>query len=55
MNAKVIDYDLWVHYMDDEIREEVHMDLAPCTEVEFLNEYKKRHPERFGEEFNPFM
>lgn len=38
-------------YMDDEIREEVHRELAPCTNEEFMEEYKKRHMEKFGEEF----
>lgn len=28
-----------VTYMDDEIREQVHSELAPCTEEEFLNRY----------------
>ena len=40
-----------VNLMDDEIREAVHADLAPCTEEEFLEEYKKRHLEKYGEEF----
>lgn len=26
-------------YMDDEIREQVHAELAPCTEEEFLSRY----------------
>ena len=26
-------------YMNDEIREEVHAELAPCTETEFLKRY----------------
>lgn len=26
-------------YMDDEIREQVHMELAPCTPEEFLTRY----------------
>lgn len=36
---------LWkvlVDFMDDEIREAVHRDLAPCRNVEFLTEYLKR-------------
>lgn len=37
--------------MDDEIREDLHISLAPCSEDEFLEEYKKRHLEKFGEEF----
>ena len=26
-------------FMDDEIREAVHSELAPCTELEFLERY----------------
>ena len=26
-------------YMNDEIREQVHAELAPCTETEFLKRY----------------
>lgn len=40
-----------VELMDDEIREAVHADLAPCTEEEFLAEYKRRHMEKYEEEF----
>lgn len=32
-------------YMNDEIREELHAKLAPCTTEEFLREYIKRDPE----------
>lgn len=31
-----------VSMMDDEIRESVHADMAPCTEEEFLVEYLRR-------------
>lgn len=37
--------------MDEEIREEVAADLAPCTEQEFFTEYAKRHAEKYGEEW----
>lgn len=37
--------------MDDEIREEIHAKLAPCTKEEFLNAYMETHRETFGEEF----
>lgn len=40
-----------VNMMDDEIREQIHAELAPCAEEEFLREYEKRHLEKFGEEF----
>ena len=32
-------YEAAVELMDDEIREEVHAELAPCTETEFLKRY----------------
>lgn len=32
-------------YRNDEIRESVHFDFAPCTATEFLAEYLKRDPE----------
>lgn len=35
-----------VTYMNDEIREKVHAELAPCTETEFLKRYLE-----FDEEF----
>ena len=44
-------YDAAVNMMDDELREEIHRELAPCTDEEFLTEYCKRHEEKFGEEF----
>ena len=40
-----------VELMDDEIRESVHADIAPCSEKEFLAEYCKRHAEKYGVEF----
>ncbi len=35
-------WDAIVDMMDDEIREAVHDDIAPCTEEEFLAEYLRR-------------
>ena len=34
--------DAYAQIMDDDIRESVHDDLAPCTPAEFLAEYVKR-------------
>lgn len=31
--------DVIVTYMDDEIREQVHAELAPCTNDEFVKRY----------------
>ena len=46
-----VDFEVAVMYMDDEIREEIHNELAPCTDQEFFDEYAKRHAEKFGEEW----
>lgn len=32
-------------YMDDDIREQVHGELAPCTPEEFLKRYLELDPE----------
>ena len=50
-DADTINYDAAVELMDDELREQVHADLAPCTDEEFLREYERRHLAKFGEEF----
>lgn len=44
-------YEAAVALMDQEIREAVHADIAPCTELEFLTEYMKRHEEKYGVPF----
>ena len=50
-NDSLIPFPAAVMLMDDEIREEVHADLAPCTDQEFFEEYCKRHLEKYGIEF----
>lgn len=47
----VIGYDVAVDLMDDDLREELHDKLAPCTDQEFFDAYAKAHKERFGEEW----
>ena len=37
--------------MDDEIREDLHRELAPCSDLEFLEAYMQRHFEKYGEDF----
>lgn len=48
-----VDYDVAVSMMDDDIREEIHADMAPCTDQEFFDEYAKRHAEKYGETWEP--
>lgn len=50
-SVEQFDYDAAVEMLDDEIREDVAADLAPCTEQEFFAEYAKRHAEKYGEEW----
>lgn len=43
--AEINERNLWeaiVNMMDDEIREAVHAEIAPCTNEEFLAEYLRR-------------
>lgn len=47
-----VDFDTAVMYMDDELREKVHMEFAPCTEYKFLCEYCKLHYKKYGEHFS---
>lgn len=43
-NGTQINYNIAVSLMDDEIREELHARLAPCTD-------EVAHAEKFGEEW----
>lgn len=44
-----LDFESAVQYMDDDIREELHRDMAPCGEQEFFTAYEKAHAAKFGE------
>lgn len=47
----LIDAELAAMMMDEELREELHATIAPCTEQDFFNAYCEAHQEKFGEEF----
>ena len=51
VNGNEVSMDAAVMLMDDEIREAVNFDIAPCREQEFVDEYCKRHLEKYGEDF----
>ena len=51
MNGTEINYEAAVMLMDDEIRESLHFEIAPCTEQEFFTAYEKAHAEKCGEEW----
>ena len=44
-------YNAAVQLMDDEIREQLNVKLAPCTDQEFFTAYEIAHAEKFGEEW----
>lgn len=50
-NGTEIDFDYAVRMMDDEIREELHFELAPCTDQEFFTAYEEAHEKKYGEEW----
>lgn len=51
LNGSEIDFAVAVNLMDDEIREELHAELSPCDDQEFLDAYVERHAEKYGEDF----
>lgn len=52
LNGREVDYEVAEFYMDDEIRETIHAELAPCSDQEFIDAYIAKHAEKFdGEEF----
>lgn len=50
-NGTPINYDAAVALMDDDLREELAGDFAPCTEQEFFNAYCTAHLAKYGKEF----
>ena len=46
-----IEWNTAVNLMDDDLREELSADLAPCTEQEFFEAYAKSHEAKFSEEW----
>ena len=51
MNGCEICFEAAAEHMDEEIRENLHLEIAPCTEQEFFTAYEKAHIEKFGEEW----
>ena len=51
LNGYEVDFDVMVNIMDDEIREELHNKLAPCTDQEFADAYVAAHEAKYGEQF----
>lgn len=50
-NGRPVSYEASVNLMDDELRELLHANLAPCSEQEFYDAYLDAHLVKYGEEF----
>lgn len=50
-DGEEIDYATAVNLMDDEIREELHAEMVPCTDQQFFDAYIERHYAKYGEDF----
>ena len=46
---RTVDFEACVMLMDDELREQTHRELAPCSEQEFINRYCELHAEKWLE------
>ena len=51
LNGNLVDFDAAVNMMDDEIRENLHNELAPRTDQEFMDAYAEAHEAKFNERF----
>ena len=51
LNGYEQDMDAVVDMMDDELREEMHNELAPCTDQEFVDAYVVAHRVKYGAQF----
>lgn len=45
------DYDTIVHYMDNDLCNELNDKYAPCSNLFFVQKYKEAHKQKFNEDF----
>lgn len=50
-----VNWEAVVALMDDDIREKLHAELAPCSKQKFFEAYAKAHKARFNEDFAPWV
>ena len=50
MNGTEINYEAAVMLMDEEIRESLSFEIAPCTDQELFTAYEKAHAQKYSEE-----
>ena len=52
--GKYLDFEILLENMDDDIREALHRELAPCDERAFADAYAEKHEQKFGEVWEPY-
>ncbi len=50
-DGREVDFDTAFALMDNDIREELHEELSPCSDQRFFNAYLEQHYADYGEEF----
>ena len=50
-NGFELDFDATVDFMDDDLREQLHSAMAPCTEQEFFTAYETAFELKTGQEW----
>jgi hypothetical protein len=51
LDGKETDFAAAAMLMDDDIRERLHADMAPCTAQDFLDAYCRAHLTKYAEPF----
>lgn len=54
-NGTKVNYLDAVAFMDNDLREELHHYLAPCSDQRFFESYAEAHETKFGEPFAPWV
>jgi len=49
--GKTLDFAAAANLMDDDLREQLHDELAPCSNQDFFDAYVSAHAEKFGEDW----
>ena len=49
--GKSLYFEAAVNLMDDDLREQIHNDMAPCSNQEFFDAYVNAHAKKFGEDW----
>lgn len=48
INGIYLVYDYAEKFMDDDLREELHNELGPCSRQDFFTAYEYKHLDKFG-------